>query len=901
VSATWDELALADHHRAELVKSGISPVVALERGYRTATTIREVKRLGFGESQCQVPGLLIPIHNLGREIVSYQFKPDTPRIKDGKPNKYELPPKSVCQLDVPPRARKWILDPRQPLLFSEGVKKGDSAASRDIACAVVAGVWNWRSADVVAALDQIDLKGRTTYLAFDSDYQRNAQVRAAKKRLAAVLRQRGAIVYDILLPEPTPGIKVGLDDYLASGKNQIDLFRLEMVELTDDANEATHEEASGPYVSTPSGIVYRKPTQNGTVDQPLTNFNARITEEVIADDGATERAEYVIAGDLAGEPFGPVRVSPRRFASMEWPYELGARYRVSAGMGVKDRAREAIQCLSPDIERRRDYQHTGWREFSGLGWCYLHAGGAIGAEGAVAGVDVSLHGPAARILFPEPISDDELQEAFRAELALLDLAPDVITVPLLGAVYRALLYGILPADVSLFLVGPTGVFKSELAASAMQHFGTGFDRLHLPANWTATANYLEKVAFDFKDALLVVDDFAPSGTQHDIARQHTTAERAFRGAGNRGGRGRMNADSSLRTDYPPRGFIVGTGEDVPRGQSLRSRMMIVEVAPGEVCREGLVAAQAAGQRGAFVGLLGRFIQHLAQKLDVLSVSLPQNLSEFRQLAYQEGTHARTPEAVANLALGWQEFLKFAADAGLLSSAESRDMFGRVWEALGDAADRQTAHQVTEEPARRFIDLLVSALAGGFAHVADPNGNSPFPFAPWGWREVVIGAGENERRDWQEKGTRVGWVDGDNLYLDLEAALTATQRVGQATGSTVAVGARTLAKRLHQRGYLRSVDTERDRLHVRRTLQGARRNVLHLSADSVVPKEPSQSSQPPHTGEETASQSHASGGNGSVPWDGFPAAEQESARQTDPFLAERGGNGSGGSIGTVIPA
>src|SRR5687768_15820868 len=127
-TVTWNELALTDHHRAELMKSGISPAVARERGYRTATTIREVKRLGFAESQCQVPGLLIPIHNVGSEIASYQFKPDTPRIKDGKPNKYESPPKSLCQLDVPPRARPWILDPQQPLVFGEGVKKGDSAA-----------------------------------------------------------------------------------------------------------------------------------------------------------------------------------------------------------------------------------------------------------------------------------------------------------------------------------------------------------------------------------------------------------------------------------------------------------------------------------------------------------------------------------------------------------------------------------------------------------------------------------------------------------------------------------------------------------------------------------------------------------------------------------------------------
>ncbi len=901
MSATWDDLPLANHHRDELSRSGISPAVAMERGYRTATKIREVKKLGFAESQCQVPGLLLPVRDLGLEIADYQFKADTPRIKDGKPNKYESTPKAVCQLDVPPRARSWILDPGQPLVFTEGVKKGDSAATHEIPCLSVAGVWNWRSVPVVATLDQLGLKGRTVYLAFDSDYRRNAQVRTGKRRLGAVLRQRGAIVFDIQLPESTPGIKVGLDDYLASGKSRLDLFGLEMVELTEDADEAAHEDASGPYISTPSGIVYRRSTRDGSVNQPLTNFNARITEEVIADDGATERTEYVIAGDLAGEPFGPVRVPPRRFAGMDWPYDLGARFRVSAGMGVKDRAREAIQFLSPEIERRRDYQHTGWRELPGIGWCYFHAGGAIGPEGPVSGVDVSLHGPASRILFPEPIGDDELRDAFRAEMALLELAPDVITFPLLASVYRALLCAIVPADTSPYLVGPTGVFKSELAALAMQHFGAGFDRLHLPANWSATANYLEKVAFDFKDVLLFIDDFAPSGTQHEVARQHATAERVFRGAGNRGGRGRMNADSSLRTDYPPRGVIGGTGEDVPRGHSLRSRIVITEVGPGDVCREGLAAAQDAGRRGAFVGLLGRFIQHLSPKFDELRAALPEKLTEYRQLAHREGAHARTPEAVANMALGWREFLVFASDAGLMSQREANAMFGRVWQALGDSAEQQTTHQIGEEPARRFMDLLVSALAGGFAHVADTNGDAPFQFAPWGWRQVTVGAGESQRTEYQEKGTRIGWVDGDDLYVDLEAALTATQRVGQATGSGVAVGAKTLAKRLYQRGYLRSIDSERNRLHVRRTLQGARRNVLHLSASSVVPEESAQSAQSAHAGDETAESRHESDDNGSVSWADFDDTGQESAQQTGPFFAQRRDDGPIGPIGTVYPA
>ena len=61
--------------------------------------------------------------------------------------------------------------------------------------------------------------------------------------------------------------------------------------------------------------------------------------------------------------------------------------------------------------------------------------------------------------------------AVQACLSLLDLAPDPITVPLFGAVYRAVLCELAPADVSVFLVGPTGVFKTEVSAARHATFG----------------------------------------------------------------------------------------------------------------------------------------------------------------------------------------------------------------------------------------------------------------------------------------------------------------------------------------------------------------------------------------------------------------------------------------------
>jgi hypothetical protein len=45
-----------------------------------------------------------------------------------------------------------------------------------------------------------------------------------------------------------------------------------------------------------------------------------------------------------------------------------------------------------------------------------------------------------------------------------------------------------------------------------------------------------------------------------------------------------------------------------------------------------------------------------------------------------------------------------------------------------------------------------------------------------------------------------------------------------------VGSQTLIKRLHQSGRLKSIDERREKLKVRRMIDGRRLEVLHLSAD-----------------------------------------------------------------------
>jgi len=297
------------------------------------------------------------------------------------------------------------------------------------------------------------------------------------------------------------------------------------------------------------------------------------------------------------------------------------------------------------------------------------------------------------------------------------------------------------------------------------------------------------------------------------------------------------------------------------------------------------------------GLAG-FVHWLAPQVETLRARLLTQLMQFRHQAHGGFAHARTPDAVAHLAIGWWTFLEFAADVGAVTRPEAEGIFARVWVALGQTASQQGSQQAGEEPARRFIDLLGSALAGGYAHMASEHGSWPSLPLAWGWRQVTIGTGEYQRTDWQPQGVRAGWIADDALYLDLEAALTAVQRVGQATGSPIGVSPKTLTKRLHERGFLASTDQAQGELRIRRTLEGRRRRVLHLSATALTMEESGQSGQSGQADAERASTRASTSPTGRLVWPDDAEGAPESGQENRPAAGASGGDGRDGRIGRI---
>ncbi len=218
---------LSDAHQRMLVEeSGIDPGVAEERGYYTARRRSEVPEV-FKDYQ-RKPGLVVPMFSPDGETVGYQLRPD--RSRKGGP-KYETPGGISPVVDVHPRMLEEARSGDGPLLITEGAKTGDAATSRGIPTLVLAGVWMWcvpkvKPYRLKPCFDHIRLEGREVFVAFDSDCMTKAGVQEALTALVAALKDRGAVVKVIYLPDAEDGTKQGVDDYMAAGGTIKEMFML---------------------------------------------------------------------------------------------------------------------------------------------------------------------------------------------------------------------------------------------------------------------------------------------------------------------------------------------------------------------------------------------------------------------------------------------------------------------------------------------------------------------------------------------------------------------------------------------------------------------------------------------------------------------------------------------------
>jgi putative DNA primase/helicase len=221
VTASRSGPFLFDGARRELEQgSSIDAAVIAERGYESIhrptngdqRQRERLRRLGIPtwaiKEDSYFSGLLIPMYGPTGARASFQWKLRVAVPNHhGKKQKYASPKGQTSRLDVHPRNRDKIADPTVELWIGEGVKKGDSLASRGICAISLTGVYNWRSQlGTLGDWEDVPLKGRVVTICFDSDARTNANVLRAMIRFGRWLKSKGVKkVWYLIVPADVHG------------------------------------------------------------------------------------------------------------------------------------------------------------------------------------------------------------------------------------------------------------------------------------------------------------------------------------------------------------------------------------------------------------------------------------------------------------------------------------------------------------------------------------------------------------------------------------------------------------------------------------------------------------------------------------------------------------------------
>ncbi|MGI8913000.1 MAG: DUF927 domain-containing protein [Chloroflexota bacterium] len=813
---------------------------------------------------------------------------------------------------VPYRLPELLAAPNDADIYiAEGEKDVDRIRSLGLfATCNAGGAGKWR------AEYSSWLSGRRVVILPDNDEAGRKHAEA----VATALQGIAASVKVLALPGlPERG---DVSDWLDAGGTRAEMERLvsDTPEWTQPTAPATGSPPAGAtrpddarYVVHDGAICIVERDRKGNVAfEPMCNFNATISEELISDDGVSEHGELAITGTLAnGHPLGATKVALTQFSSMNWILPAwGSRAIMFAGQATRDRLRDAIQRLSGDVTRRRVYTHLGWREIDGQ-WRFLHAGGAIGPsnsspgpipdakigpggpniEGNSAcstrvngpidpigpqniyttppGIHVEPPGGLDAYTLPEPTTGGSLRGAIRASLRMLDVAPDSVTVPVYAAIWTAPIGG---ADFSVHLEGRSGKGKTVLATLAQAHWGLPLGRKQRAiVEWKSTANFLEMVAFHAKDCLLLIDDYKPAGPPTERARWEAKLDQVIRGQANGTGRGRLSSDSSMRPVRPPRGLVLSTGEDVTTGESLYGRLFHVEAEP--LSWPLVTECQRDAGAGLYATALAGYLRWLADHYETVQAALADAIAQLRDRV-PNGGHQRNPSTVARLFIGLRCFARYAIDAGGITQSEASALLARGWDALVATSKRQAERQTTLDPARRFLALVDSALRSGRAHLLDQTGKMPEANAArYGWvqnenrREIDPTRASDTSVDfWKPGGRHIGWTDGTNVWLEPESAYALVQLSARDQGDSIALQAKSLWKRLDEDGLLSSTSHGHNTTRV--TLAGQRVRVLHLTSDILEGGVCNLSGQSGQSGQDSLPPSSSSAENAENPWPDF---------------------------------
>lgn len=463
----------------------------------------------------------------------------------------------------------------------------------------------------------------------------------------------------------------------------------------------------------------------------------------------------------------------------------------------------AIQLLS-DPTRRCIYTHTGWREIQGE-HVFLLPQGCLGNK--VVETDIGNAGAAYRYNLPAKPAEPDVARAVQLARELLDVAPRHITWPLLSHLYSAPLSPCMPVHqrAVMHVVGVTGSWKTTLSTLFLCLWGDFSDGLPTET-WASTPNYLGRMGFTLKDLPMLIDDYKPSMVRsRDVTR-------LVQNYADGTSRGRMNADSSLKTSYPIRAAILSTGEEsLGVEASVAARVLSLCLSRSMINVERLTSAQTTARElaPATSAFLYWLRDHRSDLIEICDKAYYRMRDVFTAVVHaQGGGHTRIATSAATSAMGGIVWIGFLKRSGFIDKTEAREYEAQLIDAYTRLISSQLPEVQDQQADSQFILHLRAMISSGQVRIEN--------------RQIPL---EGD----QAKGQPpvVAYRDADGDYVHATAAVHQVKKFLASEGQRLDFGARAVYRQLDTQGLIQRGPNGAKTKVIRIGSQGRTVRVLHL--------------------------------------------------------------------------
>lgn len=587
-----------------------------------------------------------------------------------------------------------------------------------------------------------------------------------------------------------------------------------------------HHVEDSPYIVNPGEIILLKPGKDDEpIEKKIANFSAEIIEEEILDNGHDLLRTFVVAGiGQNGKILPKLRVPATHFSGLTWALlGWGPKLVIYQGNGNTDHVRVAIQLASKNIRTSVGYSYIGPKKLDDGSWVFLHNGGALSANGNDINVNVQMP----RHLSPYRFEIDDtvpLKDDFDKVMAWFKLAPEHVAITLLSAAFRAPASEAVTSDFTMFLVGPTGTFKTELLALLLGFFGPEFNSRNLTSGFDSTEGSMEQTLARARGVIVGFDDFVPSGQSTSASILSQKFDKIARAQGNSSARQRLTSEIQFRSEVRPGGLPVMTGEDAPSGRSARARTTFVEIAKGDINKDVLTTLQKYSSDGAPNRIMTAYICWLLPLMNELKKQATEVKKEVREYMNEKAVHHRLTDNAASLFFGWELFLKFALENGYISELDATERRLQGLDSILNIVKQQAKFIEEEDIADRFISIIKSAFVSKRIHLVDSkSGDEPERSKQWGWGTSKGKAGRPVSLPCGEK---IGWVNLNEreVILDPNLTFSIVQKLGRELGSPLEFSRHTVWKHLAEKKLIITSASEQRNL-TKRTVEGDRKLTL----------------------------------------------------------------------------